>query len=128
HEVTESKEGGITELTHALNGGEVQTLVMLGGNPAYNAPSDLNWADAQKKAKTVVRLGYYDNDETAAIAPSSGNNQLLLPAAHYLESWGDAFTADGTLVPIQPLIAPLFGGLTEIEVLARIAGATAVTA
>ena len=45
-----------------------------------------------------------------------------LPQAHFLESWGDARTADGTLVPIQPLIEPLFGGLTEIEVLARIAG------
>jgi Fe-S-cluster-containing dehydrogenase component len=45
-----------------------------------------------------------------------------LPAAHYLESWGDAQTSDGTLVPVQPLIAPLFGGVTEIEVLARIAG------
>ena len=45
-----------------------------------------------------------------------------MPAAHYLESWGDARTSDGTLVPIQPLIAPLFGGMTELEVLARIAG------
>ena len=44
------------------------------------------------------------------------------PAAHYLESWGDATTSDGTLVPIQPLIQPLFGGLTELEFLARIAG------
>ena len=46
-----------------------------------------------------------------------------LPMAHYLESWGDALSSDGTLVPVQPLIQPLFGGLTEIEVLARIAGA-----
>ncbi len=44
------------------------------------------------------------------------------PATHYLESWGDAITSDGTLVPIQPLIQPLFGGLTELEFLARIAG------
>ena len=44
------------------------------------------------------------------------------PAAHYLESWGDAITSDGTLVPIQPLIQPLFGGITELEFLARLAG------
>src|SRR6185369_11779791 len=49
-------------------------------------------------------------------------------AAHYLESWGDARTSDGTLVPIQPLIAPLFGGFTELEVLARIAGIAATDA
>ncbi len=70
----------------------------------------------QRKAKTVVRLGYYHEDET------SPHCDWHLPAAHYLESWGDARTGDGTLVPIQPLIAPLFGGVTELEVLARIAG------
>jgi MoCo/4Fe-4S cofactor protein with predicted Tat translocation signal len=115
HQVPESNEGTIAELAGALNAGEVETLVVLGGNPAYSAPADLNWASTQRKAKTVVRLGYYE-DETFAVC------DWHLPQAHYLESWGDARTSDGTLVPIQPLIAPLFGGLTELEVLARIAG------
>jgi MoCo/4Fe-4S cofactor protein with predicted Tat translocation signal len=108
-------EGTIQDLAQALNGGQVQTLVILGGNPAYNAPADLNWADAQKKAKTVVRIGYYE-DETSAGAT------LHLPEAHYLESWGDTRTADGRVCPVQPLIAPLFNGLTQIEVLARLLG------
>ena len=112
-EVPETREGDIAELARALSSGEVETLVMLGSNPAYTAPIDLNWANLQSKARVVVRLGYYE-DETAAT--------WHLPAAHYLESWGDARSSDGTLLPIQPLIAPLFGGLTEIEVLARIAG------
>ena len=115
HGAPEAKEGGLVELAQALNAGQVDTLIILGGNPVYNAPADLNWAATQRKAKTVARLGYYE-DETA------GHCNWHLPAAHYLESWGDARTSDGTLVPIQPLIAPLFGGLTEIEVLARIAG------
>jgi anaerobic selenocysteine-containing dehydrogenase len=51
-----------------------------------------------------------------------GKSDWHFPAAHYLESWGDATTSDGTLVPVQPLIQPLFGGLTELEFLARIAG------
>jgi molybdopterin-containing oxidoreductase family iron-sulfur binding subunit len=126
HEVPESKDGTIAELAQALQSKQVQTLVIFGGNPAYNAPADLKWADAQKKAKTVVRLGYYE-DETSAVTPDSGGTQWLLPATHYLESWGDAFTSDGTLVPIQPMLAPLFGGLTEIEVLARIVGANATS-
>jgi hypothetical protein len=50
------------------------------------------------------------------------SKRVALPLAHYLESWGDARTPDGTLVPVQPLIEPLFGGLTEIEVLARVGG------
>jgi len=87
---------------------ETDTLVVLGGNPAFN----LNWSS---KAKTVVRLGYYE-DETAE------KSDWNFPAAHYLESWSDATTSDGTVVPVQPLIQPLFGGLTELEFLARLAG------
>ncbi len=107
----------IEDLAAAVSGGSVRTLVVLGGNPVYNAPADLDWAKLQKSVSNVVRLGYYV-DETSA-ASSSGTH---LAAAHYLESWGDARTIDGTIVPIQPMILPLFGGLTEIEVIARIAG------
>ncbi len=90
--------------------GATDTLVILGGNPVYH----LNWSPKQKP-KNVVRLGYY-RDETAEMS------DWHFPATHYLESWGDATTSDGTLVPVQPLIQPLFGGLTELEFLARIAG------
>ena len=115
HETPEMKEQGIVELAQALNSGQVENLVILGGNPVYTAPADLDWAKTQRKARTVVRLGYYE-DETFP------HCDWHLPLCHYLESWGDALTSDGTLVPIQPLVAPLSGGLTELEVLARIAG------
>jgi MoCo/4Fe-4S cofactor protein with predicted Tat translocation signal len=108
-------EGSIEDLAKALNAGQVQTLVILSSNPANTAPADLNWPDAQKKAKNVVRLGYYDDETSTGAA-------IHLPEAHYLESWGDTRTADGRVCPIQPLIAPLFGGVTQIEVLARLAG------
>jgi molybdopterin-containing oxidoreductase family iron-sulfur binding subunit len=118
-ETVDLKEEGIAALATALNAGAVDTLVVLGGNPVFNAPADLNWAATQRKAKTVVRLGHYE-DETFAVS------DLHLPAAHFLESWGDVRTADGTVVIVQPLIQPLFGGVTELEVLARI-GALAKT-
>jgi len=114
-ESPEAKSGTIAELTQALNEGAVDTLVVLGGNPVYDAPADLNWAAAQAKAKkTVVRLGYYEDESF----PQKGWG---LPLAHFLESWGDARTSDGTHVSIQPLIEPLFGGITELELLARFA-------
>jgi MoCo/4Fe-4S cofactor protein with predicted Tat translocation signal len=119
HEAADASAGGIGELAQALNAGEVDTLVMLGGNPVYSAPADLDWAKAQGKARSIVRLSYYE-DETFEVAKRA--DDWHLPAAHYLESWGDARTSDGSLVPVQPLIAPLFGGLTEIEILARLAG------
>jgi len=121
HEVPEAKEGSIVELAQALNGNQVQTLVILGANPVYTAPADLDWAQTQRKAKTVIRLAYYE-DETF------NECDWHIPAVHFLESWGDALTSDGTLVPIQPLIAPLFGGWNELEVLARIAGANVTNA
>jgi MoCo/4Fe-4S cofactor protein with predicted Tat translocation signal len=109
------KAGSIADAVAALKAGTVDTLVVLNGNPAYDAPADLDFAAAIKRAKTVVRLGYYE-DETSALAAWS------LAGTHFLESWGDARTADGTLVPVQPLIEPLFGGLTDLEVLARLLG------
>ncbi len=110
---------GLTTLATALNSGEVDTLVILGANPVYSAPPDLNWTQAQAKTKSVVRLGYHEDETFEA---SKRADDWHFPLAHYLESWGDALTSDRTLVPIQPLIQPLFGGLTELEVLARIAG------
>ena len=87
----------------------LKTLVIIGGNPVYNV--NFNW----KGAPSIVRLGYYEDESSEMV-------QWNFPATHYLESWGDAKTGDGTVVPVQPLIQPLFGGLTELEFLARIAG------
>ncbi len=115
HAAPDAELGGIAELAQALNAGQVENLVIVGGNPVYNAPADLDWVKTQRKAKNVVRLGYYE-DETFAVS------DWHLPLAHYLESWGDARTADGTVVAVQPLIEPLFGGITELEVLARVGG------
>ena len=93
-----------------------EVLVTIGGNPAYNAPADIDWKKLID-GKKVVRLGYYD-DESAVDA------DLFLAQTHFLEEWGDARTSDGTTVAVQPLIKPLFDGLSELEVLARIAGVT----
>ncbi len=116
-------DGTLAELAELLNQGSVTTLVLCGGNPVYSAPVDLNWAAAQRKAKTVLRLGYYE-DESADPTLCAWH----FPQAHYLESWGDARTTDGTLVAVQPLIEPLFGGITELEFLARICGFEKTTA
>ncbi len=108
--VANANGGTFRQLAKRLDAGAVDTLVVLGGNPVYHL--NLN---PKEKPKTVVRLGYYE-DETFEFC------DWHFPAAHYLESWGDATTSDGTLVPVQPLIEPLFGGLTELEFLWRIVG------
>jgi len=93
-----------------------KTLVILGCNPVYNL--NPSW---KGRPVPVVRLGYFE-DETAQ------ESDWHFPAAHYLESWSDAMTSIETLVPVQPLIQPLFGGLTELEFLARFAGESQTSA
>jgi MoCo/4Fe-4S cofactor protein with predicted Tat translocation signal len=108
----------IAGLATAIKGGSIKTLVVLGGNPAYNAPADLDWPALQKSVGEVIRVGYHV-DETSKVNPAGTTH---IARAHYLESWGDARAIDGTVLPIQPMIVPLFGGLTDIEILARISG------
>ena len=103
---------GIQSVTQAVKAGSVETLVIVGANPVYNAPADLEWAKLIGEVDKVFRLGYYE-DETGSLS------RYHFPAAHYLESWGDVRTSDGTLVPVQPLIAPLFDGVSELDFLAR---------
>jgi len=107
----------IKELVGDMNAGKVDLLVILGGNPAYDAPADLNFADALKSNKVPLRVHYglYQN-ETAELC------QWHVPATHELESWGDARAYDGTVSIIQPLIAPLYNGKSALEFVALLSG------
>jgi MoCo/4Fe-4S cofactor protein with predicted Tat translocation signal len=107
----------LADLVTALTGGQVATLFVLGGNPVYDAPADLDFAAAMAKAKTTVALASHV-DETSAKA------SWHLPRAHFLESWGDARARGGPLSVVQPMIAPLYGGKSDIEVLGLIATGT----
>ena len=95
--------------------GAVQTLVVLGGNPVFDAPADLDFASAMAKVPHSIALGH-TVDETSSKA------KWHIPRAHYLESWGDARAVGGTLSVVQPLILPLFGGRSPVEVLGLMAG------
>ncbi|MGA9510067.1 MAG: TAT-variant-translocated molybdopterin oxidoreductase, partial [Candidatus Sulfotelmatobacter sp.] len=107
----------IAELVGDINAGKVDLLVIIGGNPAYDAPSDLDFAGVLKsdKAPLRVHLGPYQ-DETAELC------QWHINQAHELESWGDARAYDGTVSIIQPLIAPLYQGKSAVEFVALLSG------
>lgn len=104
----------IRSLAEALSKGEVETLLILGGNPAIDAPVDLGFGDLIAKANSSIHLSLYNNE-------TSLRCEWHLPRAHYLEAWGDARSYDGTILPVQPLIQPLYEGKTPIELLASIA-------
>ena len=118
-EVDAPAAASIQDLAAAIAAGQVSTLVILGGNPVYNAPADLDWPAVQASVGEVVRHGLYVDETSVAVLNRNGYH---LHDAHFLETWGDARTADGTIVPVQPMILPLFDGLSEIELLARIMG------
>src|ERR1700736_2447541 len=105
----------LQELVTDAKSGLIKKLFIFGGNPAYNAPADLNWSEVQKSIPEVIRLGY-SVDETSI------NAKWHIPKAHFLESWGDQRAPDGTYLPVQPMILPLFGGLSQIDVLAKLTG------
>ncbi len=98
------------ELVADIRSGAVETLLLLGGNPVYDAPADFNFLDALKTVKLRAHIGLYSN-ETAAWC------HWHVPEAHYLESWSDARAYDGTVSLVQPLIAPIYGGKTMHEIL-----------
>src|SRR5207247_8251378 len=100
------------ELVNDIDAGKVDTLIIIGGNPAYNTPVDLRLdLNRLNKVKLRAHLSLYNN-ETSELC------HWHIPAAHYLESWGDARSYDGTATIVQPLIAPLYEGKTAHEVLA----------
>jgi len=114
----EGEGGGVEELERLaaeLEAGAVDTLVILGGNPAYDAPANLGLAELIGRCPTSVHLSLYD-DETSVRC------RWHLPRAHPFESWGDVRAWDGTVSVTQPLIAPLYGGRTALEVVAGILG------
>jgi molybdopterin-containing oxidoreductase family iron-sulfur binding subunit len=104
------------KLAARLAAGEIKTLVTLNANPCFDAPGEFSFADAMKKAAVSISLSV-DLNETVSHAST-----WRLNGAHFLESWGDVASDDGTLSVIQPMIAPLYDGKSAIEVLAMILG------
>lgn len=105
---------GLKELHQKIADGKVDTLLVIGANPAHTAPADLDFnALLEKQGLWSAHLGLYQ-DETGR------KTNWHLPRAHALESWGDARAYDGTICLTQPLIAPLYSGKSSIELVATL--------
>ena len=114
--------GSVVDLTQAMRAGEVETLLILDSNPAYSTPADLEFSNlvtggdtGRRAASLVIHVGHY-LDETAVLA------DWHIPLSHYLEAWGDARSVDGAYCTIQPLIQPLYGTISLIELFQRLTG------
>jgi Fe-S-cluster-containing dehydrogenase component len=107
--------GQIDALVAELKTGKVETLLMLGVNPVYDAPGRLEFSSFLSKVKTTIHVGL-SRDETALLS------SWHLPQTHFLEHFSDTRSYDGTISIIQPLIMPLHGARSSLEILAQIAG------
>jgi MoCo/4Fe-4S cofactor protein with predicted Tat translocation signal len=107
----------LKDLVADMRGGKVDLLIIMGGNPAYDAPADLAFADALMSTNIPLRvhLGLYHN-ETAELCHWHVNE------SHYLEAWGDGRAYDGTVSIVQPLIAPLYEGRSACELVPMLSG------
>jgi molybdopterin-containing oxidoreductase family iron-sulfur binding subunit len=110
----------LKSLVAEMNDGKINTLLILGGNPVYNCPADIDFTEAIKKVPASIHLSLYRNETSLQCA-------WHLPQAHFLESWGDAQAYDGAYCIVQPMIEPLHGGRSAIELLAMIQGGASTT-
>ncbi len=117
HEVPHIEESNQLEafrsLVDELQNGNVDTVVILGTNPVFTAPADLNFAQALQQAGTVIHLSDYVDETSRA-------SNWHINRANFLETWGDGFSFTGTRSVIQPQIQPLFNGWSEIELMSLI--------
>jgi molybdopterin-containing oxidoreductase family iron-sulfur binding subunit len=107
-----NRNESLHSLVEDIRGGKVDLLLILGGNPAYDAPAELEFASALKSNAVALKvyLGTHRN-ETAELC------QWHIPEAHYLEAWSDSRAYDGTVSIVQPLIEPLYAGKSAHEII-----------
>ncbi len=105
----------LAALVNDMSAGKVRMLMILGCNPAYDAPVDLAFAASLQKVPLRIHHGLFD-DETAAQC------QWHIPANHELEQWSDLRSCDGTASIVQPLIAPLYNGRSAHQLLSMLLG------
>ncbi len=109
------EQAGLADLAREMSRGEVEILCVIGANPVYDAPVDLEFVAAMQKVPLRVHYGLRE-DETGVLC------HWHVPATHFLETWSDARAFDGTLSIVQPLIAPLYGSKSVHEFVALLAG------
>ena len=111
----------IRDLCAEMDRGKVDLLLILGSNPIYAAPHDLDFVSKLKKVATSIQLSPYF-DETAAYCT------WHVAESHFLETWSDARAHDGTSSIIQPLIAPLYYTHSAHELIAGFTGQPGLSA
>ncbi|WP_437224137.1 TAT-variant-translocated molybdopterin oxidoreductase [Planctomicrobium sp. SH661] len=113
--------GTLADLVRDIDADQVETLMILGVDPVYSAPADLEFASrlSRKKVPVAVHYGLHI-DATAQLC------EWHLPATHFFEEWSDTQSDDGTISIVQPLIRPMYLGRSPHEIINILLNQTAV--
>ncbi len=110
-----SQSGDLQQFVTQLQGGQLDMVVMLGGNPVYSVPGDIDLAELLSSVPLTVYMGGH-RDETAKAT------QWQLPVSHFLEAWGDGVAYDGTYSVCQPIIEPIYDSKSYIQLMDQLLG------
>ncbi|HEX2682984.1 MAG TPA: TAT-variant-translocated molybdopterin oxidoreductase [Ferruginibacter sp.] len=102
--VTSNYRAGIdadmVTLVDDMNNGKVGAVLIYGANPVYT------YADSQKFVSGLSKVVSFSFNGT--MDETTEQCKYVLPAHHWLESWGDAEPKTGYISLVQPTINPLF--------------------
>ena len=110
----------IRRLVEEMRDGEIETLIVIGGNPVFDAPADLDFAGAMENVGLRIHL-------TQQLNETSNQCDWQVPESHFLESWGDLRAFDGSVSIVQPLIVPLYRSKSAVELLDLMLGGNGQT-
>ena len=108
--VRKSSKQSINDLIESIDKKQIDTLFIIGGNPAYNVPKELDFAAKLSKVKDRIHL-------TSLFNESSYLCNWVIPRLHYLESWNDLLAYNGAVSITQPVIKRTVEGLQDNELL-----------
>ncbi len=113
-----SNISSIKEAVAELNSGNTEHLLMIGGNPVFDAPSDLKFKSALSSVKNKIHFSVSRNETTDECSWHAN-------MGHPFEVWSDSVASDGSVGIGQPMIEPLFGAKSTAELLATVIGVSA---
>ena len=109
--IPSTRLASLNDLLADLDSGAVELLLILGGNPVFNAPVEWNVGERLAR-RSCACTSAFTKTKLRKSANGACRNRILS------NRWGDGRAYDGTVTLQQPLIEPLYGGRAANEILA----------
>ena len=114
--VRQGNDAEVAQLVSDLKSGAVAGVISYNVDPVFSLANGKEFA-AALKGKLSVAIAVENNDTVAA-------SNYVLPATHFLESWGDVSISKGNYGLVQPTIQKLFKTRQLQEILLKWSGSS----